>query len=216
LQKLPQLESGTTKQRASGNPIVLGFHDMAQLKKRYGDEGAVTIMSQAFTNIILRTGDPAAAKHAEMLIGHHEVERIQENRPVHLLARHRSRSWNNQTIDTPVVSAAEIQGLPRFTGYLLQEGKVVRIKIQKLPQRLRTRGIERLIPPVIFREPPERNVGESDNIAPVDDRVELTRTPASVTDSKGDPELASSSTQHTGASRLRRSRPISVPDLPDQ
>jgi hypothetical protein len=178
LQKLPQLESGTTKQRASGNPIVLGFHDMAQLKKRYGDEGAVTIMSQAFTNIILRTGDPAAAKHAEMLIGHHEVERIQENRPVHLLARHRSRSWNNQTIDTPVVSAAEIQGLPRFTGYLLQEGKVVRIKIQRLGQRIRTSRIERLIPPVIFREPPERDVGKGAPIAPVDDNPEFTTVPA--------------------------------------
>lgn len=178
LQKLPQLESGTTKQRASGNPIVLGFHDMAQLKKRYGDEGAVTIMSQAFTNIILRTGDPAAAKHAEMLIGHHEVERIQENRPVHLLARHRSRSWNNQTVDTPVVSAAEIQGLPRFSGYLLQEGKVVRIKIQKLAQRVRTRRLERLIPPVIFRQPPERELSAHGSIAPVDDESPATSVPA--------------------------------------
>ncbi|MBV9611589.1 MAG: type IV secretion system DNA-binding domain-containing protein, partial [Acidobacteriaceae bacterium] len=157
---MPQLESGTTKQRASGNPIVLGFHDMAPLKKRYGDEGAITIMSQAFTNIVLRTGDPTAAKHCEMLIGHHEVERIQENRPVHLMARHRSRSWSNQTIDTSVVSAAEIQGLPRFTGYLLQEGKVVRIKIQKLARRARSKRMERMIPPVIFREPPERDLGE--------------------------------------------------------
>lgn len=178
LQKLPQLESGTTKQRASGNPIVLGFHDMAQLKKRYGDEGAVTIMSQAFTNIVLRTGDPAAAKHAEMLIGHHEVERIQENRPVHLLARHRSRSWNNQTVDTPVVSAAEIQGLPRFSGYLLQEGKVVRIKIQKLPQRVRTRRLDRLIPPVIFRQAPERDLNPSGSIAPVDDEPPLANVSA--------------------------------------
>jgi type IV secretory pathway TraG/TraD family ATPase VirD4 len=182
LQKLPQLESGTTKQRASGNPIVLGFHDMAQLKKRYGDEGAVTIMSQAFTNIILRTGDPAAAKHAEMLIGHHEVERIQENRPVHLLARHRSRSWNNQTVDTPVVSAAEIQGLPRFTGYLLQEGKVVRIKIQKLPQRVRTERLSRLIPPVIFREPPERDLAGGESIVPVDDDARLIPVAAAAPD----------------------------------
>lgn len=173
LQKLPQLESGTTKQRASGNPIVLGFHDMAQLKKRYGDEGAITIMSQAFTNIVLRTGDPTAARHCEMLIGHHEVERIQENRPVHLMSRHRSRSWSNQTVDTPVVSAAEIQGLRRFTGYLLQEGKVVRIKIQKLARRVRTERIERLIPPVIFREPPERDEPIAQSVAPVDDEPEL-------------------------------------------
>lgn len=179
LQKLPQLESGTTKQRASGNPIVLGFHDMAQLKKRYGEEGAVTIMSQAFTNIILRTGDPAAAKHAETLIGHHEVERIQENRPKHLLARHRSSSWSNQTVDTPVVSAAEIQGLPRFTGYMLEEGKVVRIRIQKLERRVRTGRLERPIPPVIFREAPEREPAESEGLAAVDDEVIATAVPVS-------------------------------------
>jgi len=181
LQKLPQLESGTTKQRASGNPIVLGFHDMAQLKKRYGDEGAVTIMSQAFTNIVLRTGDPGAAKHCEMLIGHHEIERITENRPVHMLTRHRARSWSNQTVETPVVTAAEIQGLPRFTGYLLQEGKVVRIEIQKLARRERTGRLERLIPPVIFREPPERDLAEDDNlIAPAVDEPAATRVAADI------------------------------------
>jgi len=164
LQRLPQLEAGMTKQRASGNPIILGFHDMAQLKKRYGDEGAVTIMSQAWTNILFRTGDPAAAAYAEKMIGHHEIERITENRPVHMLTTHRARSWSNQTVDTPVISAAEIQGLPRFTGYLLQEGKVVRIQIQKLARRERTGRLERLIPPVIFREPPERDLAESDDV----------------------------------------------------
>ncbi|HEX3682131.1 MAG TPA: type IV secretion system DNA-binding domain-containing protein [Bryobacteraceae bacterium] len=199
LQKLPQLESGTTKQRASGNPIVLGFHDMAQLKKRYGDEGAVTIMSQAFTNVVLRTGDPAAAKHAEMLIGHHEVERIQENRPVHLMARHRSRSWSNQTVDSPVVSAAEIQGLPRFTGYLLQEGKVVRIKIQKLARRLRTERLERLIPAVIFREPPERDLPEGDTIAPVDDDQQL--MPAGI-------QAANGFTDRTGVAPAQATNPL--------
>ena len=122
------------------------------------------------------------AKHAEMLIGHHEVERIQENRPVHLLARHRSRSWNNQTVDTPVVSAAEIQGLPRFMGYLLQEGKVVRIKIQKLPQRVRTERLSRLIPPVIFREPPERDLAGGESIVPVDDDAQLIPVPAAAHD----------------------------------
>ncbi|MBV8436910.1 MAG: type IV secretion system DNA-binding domain-containing protein [Silvibacterium sp.] len=174
LQKLPQLESGATKQRASGNPIVLGFHDHAQLKKRYGDEGAITIMSQAFTNIVLRSGDPAAAKHVELLIAHEEIERLQENRPVHVLATHRSRSWSNQTADTPVVSAAEIQGLPPFRGYVLHEGKVVKIAVQKLPRRVRTARMERIIPPLIFREPPEEpvTVAEPEHaVAPVDDSV---------------------------------------------
>jgi hypothetical protein len=148
-----------------------------------------------------------------MLIGHHEVERIQENRPVHLLARHRSRSWNNQTIDTPVVSAAEIQGLPRFTGYLLQEGKVVRIKIQKLSQRVRSGRLERRIPPVIFREPPRQpDLPQVDTIAPVDDDQEL--VPAPCTTAVAD-ECQRSEPSHLMADNpLRRRR--SQPDLDTQ
>jgi hypothetical protein len=47
----------------------------------------------------------------------------------------------------------------------------VRIKIQKLPQRVRTERLSRLIPPVIFREPPERDLDVGESIVPVDDHA---------------------------------------------
>jgi Type IV secretion-system coupling protein DNA-binding domain len=34
MDRIGQLESGMTKQRASGNPIVLGCHDLLQLEER--------------------------------------------------------------------------------------------------------------------------------------------------------------------------------------
>ena len=62
LNALPQLHSALTKQRKSDNPIVLGFQGMSQLDAIYGKK-AETILSQAYTNIVLRTREPRAAKH---------------------------------------------------------------------------------------------------------------------------------------------------------
>lgn len=166
LQKLPQLESGMTKQRASGGTLILGIHDQAQLVKRYGEEGARTVMGQAATNIILGVEDGNSAKACELMIGREEIERMTENRPVHMDAKHRSRSWSNQTVESPVVMASEIQALPRFHGYLKQEGKIVKVEIQKLPRTIRTSRIERLIPRLSFREEPEANP-VAETVAPV-------------------------------------------------
>lgn len=163
MQQLPQLESGMTKQRASENPIVLGLHDFPQMKKRYGDDGALTVMGQAFTNIVFRNS--TCAKEIENLIAHAEIERAQENRPTDvLLPSNRASSLSSQTADVPVVSAAEIQALPRFHGYLIHEGKVTPIRTQEIPRRKLTDRIERIIPPLIFREPPQEPV------APVNDK----------------------------------------------
>ncbi|MGI9070449.1 MAG: type IV secretion system DNA-binding domain-containing protein [Bryobacteraceae bacterium] len=170
LQKLPQLEGGMTKQRASGGTLILGIHDHAQMKKRYGEEGSTTVMAQAGTNIFLQTEDGTAARYVEQFIGHEEIERIQENRPVHIETKHRSRSWTNQTVDSPVVTASEIQALPRFSGYVKQEGKVVQIQVQKLARHVKTKRLERIIPPLIFRDEPEPNPA-AEHVVPVDDEV---------------------------------------------
>lgn len=170
LQRLPQLESGATKQRASGNPIILGFQDQAQFIKRYGDEGARTILGQAFTNIVLRAGHPVEARMVEQVIGHEEIERVTENRPVHLLGAHnRGRSWSSQVADSAVVTADEIHSLPRFRGYITQEGLVVKFAIQNLPRQLVTGRIERIIPPLIFREAPETDGAVAVSVASASD-----------------------------------------------
>jgi hypothetical protein len=154
--RIDQLESGTTKQRASGNPIVLGFHDIAQLRERYGDNGTRTITGQAYTNMTLGTGSEEEASHIERLLGHEEIDQLNENRPVHIFG-HRARSWSNQIKDTAVITAAQIQALPRFRGFMLQEGRVVKVRIQHTERRFRREPAERIIPPLIFREEPEVN-----------------------------------------------------------
>ena len=80
LNALPQLHTALTKQRKSDNPIVLGFQGMSQLDALYGKK-AETILSQAYTNIVLRTREPRAARHLSELIGKAQLERIRESKP---------------------------------------------------------------------------------------------------------------------------------------
>jgi hypothetical protein len=148
-----QLVSGSTKQRASGNPVILGFHDLAQMEFLYGEKRAQTITGQAYTVMTLGTGSEKEAAHIERTIAHEEIDQMMENRPAHVLG-HRARNQSNQVRDTAVVTAAQIQALPRFHGYLLQEGRVMRFKIQSCPRRVRIEGTERIIPPLVYREEP--------------------------------------------------------------
>lgn len=171
-QRLPQLEAGMTKQRASGNPIVLGVHDMAQLESRYGEKSARTIMSQPYAKIFLRVGNDTEGQQVERMIGHQEVERVIENRPVHMMASHRrSRSWSSQIVDRPVVTAAEVQGLPRFIGYFLQSGLCVKIKIRELKRRVRTHREERLIPQMVAEQRGEPELPVRNEPVPVNDEA---------------------------------------------
>jgi hypothetical protein len=175
MDRISQLESGMTKQRASGNPIVLGCHDLPQLEERYGEKGAQTITAQAYTNIILGTGSEREALHIEKMIGHEEIDRVTENRPWHLMLfnrGHRARSITNQVTTTAPVTAAEIQALPRFEGYILQEGRVLRFKLRPPKKKaVLAEPVLRIIPPLIYREEPEPkpfSALQTEVICPVD------------------------------------------------
>jgi type IV secretion system coupling TraD/TrwB family protein len=176
--RIGQLESGMTKQRASGNPIVLGFHDLPQLEQRYGEKGAQTITAQAYTNVIFGTGSEREAAHIEKMIGHEEIDRVTENRPWHLMLfnrGHRARSITNQITTTAPVTAAEIQKLRRFHGYMLQEGRVLHFSLRRPKKKgVLLEPVLRTIPPLIFREEPAAGVSSVDAslvVCPVDDPI---------------------------------------------
>jgi hypothetical protein len=147
LNALPQLHSALTKRRKSDNPIVLGFQGMSQLDALYGKK-AETILSQAFTNIVLRTREPRAAKHLSELIGKAQLERMRESRPAHWFG-HRHHSYSSERVLDPVVLESEIQGLDDLRGYFVQQDKVVAIRFHPRPRRNRAIGlIERVIPAI--------------------------------------------------------------------
>ncbi len=146
LNQLPQLHSALTRQRKSGNPIVLGFQGMSQIEHLYGDKMAQTILSQAFTNIVLRTRESKAAQHLSNLIGKQEVERTRESRSSGSF-KSNGRSYSIEKVITPVVMESEIQTLDDLTGYFVQLDKVVKISFEPRPRRIVAEGlIPRIIP----------------------------------------------------------------------
>ena len=150
LNALPQLHSAMTKQRKSDNPIVLGFQGMSQLDAIYGKK-AETILSQAYTNIVLRTREPRAAKHLSELIGKAQLERIRESKPARWAEKRRG-SYSSERVIDPVVMESEIQGLEDLHGYFVQQDKVVRIRFRPQPKRAVAPAlVERIIPPVQHR-----------------------------------------------------------------
>jgi len=158
LNQLPQLHSALTRQRRSGHPIVLGFQGMSQIEALYGKEMAQTILSQAFTNIVLRTSESQAALHLSERIGNAEVERVRESRPAGVFNQ-RGRMYNSERVTVPVVMDSEIMKLNDLTGYFVQSGKVVEMSFAPRVKRSRAPGlIRRAIPsvrsaPGVLREP---------------------------------------------------------------
>jgi len=167
LNALPQLHKALTKQRKSGNPIVLGFQGMSQLDALYGKK-AETILSQAFTNFVLRTREPRAAEHLSKLIGKAQIERVRESKPA-FFWQWRSRSYYTERVVDPVVMDSEIQTLDDLQGYFVQQDKIVRIGFKPRPARVLAADlIERVIPgpPDAAPEPePEPKKDASDRSA---------------------------------------------------
>ena len=113
--KLSKLAEGMGMMRSTGNPLVLGMQNPAQLEDRYGKPGK-TIFSQAFTKVICAVSEDESAKHLQDLIGEEERRYFRE-----------SRSDKGQVTVSgpedkrkPLVLASEIQGLPDLHAYFLQ------------------------------------------------------------------------------------------------
>lgn len=158
LNALPQLHSALTKQRKSDNPIVLGFQGMSQLDALYGKK-AETILSQAFTNIILRTREPRGSEHLSKLIGKAQLERLRETTPARWFQRNQG-SFNTERVIDPVVMDSQIQGLDDLNGYFVQRDKIVAIRFGLKPKRNIAPGlIERIIPTAELRPLDPANPG---------------------------------------------------------
>jgi hypothetical protein len=146
LQRLPKLETAISLQRAAGNPILLSFQDVSLLKVHYGELWKA-IVSQPYTQIVFRTSEEEAAKHAAGILGQAQIERIRESRQAMSLFFHRPhRNYQQERVTEYTVMPGEIQSLPDGHGYLAQEGCVVPLKI---PWKKPVIRAERLIPRVL-------------------------------------------------------------------
>lgn len=146
MDRLPKLESAISLQRAAGNPIVLIFQELSQLKEKYGDLHTA-LVSQPFLHFGLRTKEKKSAEHTSSLLGEQEVERIRESRSRSggLFSR-TSITFQTERVNRPAVSIGDIQRLKPLEGFAAQGDYVTRFKLKYSPPMLRApRLIERFI-----------------------------------------------------------------------
>ena len=129
LQELPSLVSALSEGRKAGLTIVTGFQGRSGIKAVYGEE-AEGIFSAPYTKVILRTGEPEAAKWASQMIGDREMERVREHR-----GAKGERTYTTEQRTEPVVMPSQLAGLQPRVGYLRYGNEVVKLKIAIAPAR---------------------------------------------------------------------------------
>jgi hypothetical protein len=125
LQRLPQLATALTESRKSNVRIILGFQGRSQIEARYGME-AEAMLSQPATKIFLRTSEPRAAKWISDSIGEVTTERMRESVTANVRNMSDSVNYSFNRTTEPLISPAQITGLPSLEGYLKSENAVVR------------------------------------------------------------------------------------------
>ncbi|MHB1286525.1 MAG: type IV secretion system DNA-binding domain-containing protein [Leptospirales bacterium] len=109
------LTDALSRGRKPGLAVISAIQSIAQLRIRYGKDGAQALMSCFVNKLVMRQGDFEDAKHWSDYLGQFEEER---------LVRTHSISSSGETTGTqshreirPLVLPAELQDLPKFCGY---------------------------------------------------------------------------------------------------
>ena len=118
--KVQSIEAVATKARKAGGCLVLGIQSVSQLKDRYGEHGAQTILSCLSTWLVLRCSDADTAEYMSKYVGDAEVKRTQQGSSTSDTGE--SQSWNEQSATQRVVLPSQIQAFPNLSGLLKLAG----------------------------------------------------------------------------------------------
>lgn len=140
---LPKLESAISLQGAADNPIIMGFQEISQMKYHYGEMWRA-LVSQAYTQIVLRTSEEGSALHAAGLLGKQTVKRMRRSESAGRI------TYTEDQVDQYVVSPGQIQSLEDLHGYMAQAGRVVPFEAKYKAPVIRA---QRLIPRTITPAP---------------------------------------------------------------
>lgn len=118
--RVQSIEAVATKARKAGGCLVLGIQSVSQLKDRYGDNGAQTILSCLSTWLVLRCSDADTAEYMSKYIGEAEVRRTQKGQSSSDSGE--TQSWSEQSATQRVVLGSQIQAFKNLHGLLKLAG----------------------------------------------------------------------------------------------
>lgn len=132
--KVQSIEAVATKARKVGGCLVVGIQSISQLRDRYGEHSAQSILSCLSTWLVLRCADADTAEYMSKYIGEEQVVRTSEGASSSDSGG--SKSWSEQTSTQRVVMASEIQQLKNVQGFLKLAGHypVCHIKLDFPPR----------------------------------------------------------------------------------
>ncbi|HPK33004.1 MAG TPA: type IV secretion system DNA-binding domain-containing protein, partial [Ottowia sp.] len=133
LEKLNYLVDAATKGRKKGLRILAGIQSLAQLRRTYGDDDALTLRNSLRSVALFGVAEMDTYTAEEFSRGLGEQTVIRRNDSVSVGGRGGSRGTTGTRQDTErVVSPAEIHLLPNLTGYLKFAGNypIARVKLQ--------------------------------------------------------------------------------------
>lgn len=151
---IPKIEEGVTMLRSSGNPMILGIQNTAQLEVRYG-KAYKTIFSQPSTTFVMRTRESESAKGIQNLIGEQEVITWKSSRTTGMTGgKERDSISGPDEKLRPLMLASEVQGLPDLCGYMLTPptGKKKTIGLNIVPFELKYIEPTFHCKPIVHRE----------------------------------------------------------------
>lgn len=113
--KVQSIEAVATKARKAGGCLVIGVQSVSQLRDRYGNEGAQTILSCLSTWLVLRCSDGDTAEYMSKFLGEEEV--LRKTGGSSRSVDGGSQSTNESIASRRIVMPAELQQLPNCVGY---------------------------------------------------------------------------------------------------
>lgn len=133
--KVQSVEMFATKARKAGGCLVVGLQSISQLKDRYGEFQAHSILSCLSSSLTLRCADADTAERMSVHLGEAEVVRASGGVSKSITTGVETASWSEQNTVRRLVMASELQALPNLEGYLKLAGSypVARVKL-KLPK----------------------------------------------------------------------------------
>jgi hypothetical protein len=103
-----------------GLSLVLGFQTIAQLRRIYGQDGAISLISQAHTKVLFNGGEPETNAHSSNIIGKEDVDRTYTTKS--RSKRGKSVSEAPRRIASHLVMPEEFSLMPKGRAYIAIEG----------------------------------------------------------------------------------------------
>ena len=117
--KVQSIEAVATKARKMGGCLLLGLQSISQLKDRYGDNTAQTILSCLSSWLILRVSDADTSEYISKYIGEREISRMTRGTSK---AAENSTSKNQQISNERAIMPSQLQRLANLQGFFKLAG----------------------------------------------------------------------------------------------